>query len=400
MALNPNIILQGRTPDIMGAYGRGQEMGARGNEIQRQNKLAQLYQQQGAQIFAGDQNALNALAQYSPETALGIQQKRQTMERLNAQERRAMEIHAANMSEAERAAQANRVKNGLMQGFTAYQSGDLNSLNQVLSAAGEQTISSLDQFPAVAAKYEGLLEALEGVKKFSEPPKPADEYGRYVQEMRDAGQQPLSRIDFHKAKQKQSSIEVMPDGTVRVVEGGGTAGAKFTEAQSKDTVYATRARGALEMLEPVAESLTSRTSAVAEDVPLGLAKAMQSEEYQVASQAGTEFLQAILRKDTGAAITQGEIDSYGKTYLPQPGDKPKVLEAKRQARIRAINALESGMNSAQMLARDRALIKATEEIGVEAQPTDSGGLQVGVTEDGYRFLGGDPGDAKNWEKVE
>lgn len=27
------------------------------------------------------------------------------------------------------------------------------------------------------------------------------------------------------------------------------------------------------------------------------------------------------------------------------------------------------------------------------------GPQVGVTEDGYRFLGGDPGDASNWEKV-
>jgi hypothetical protein len=125
------------------------------------------------------------------------------------------------------------------------------------------------------------------------------------------------------------------------------------------------------MLEPVADALASRTERAAEMVPFGLARGMQTDDFQVAQQAGTEFLQAILRKDTGAAITQDETESYGRVYLPQPGDNAAVLEAKRQARIRAINALESGMSAQQMMARDRALIRAAEESGMAmpaAQP--------------------------------
>jgi hypothetical protein len=70
-----------------------------------------------------------------------------------------------------------------------------------------------------------------------------------------------------------------------------------------------------------------------------------------------------LRKDTGAAITEQEQSLYGKTYLPQPGDGPQVLEAKRQARIRAVEALKSGMNIQQLTVSERALIQAAERAG-------------------------------------
>lgn len=164
-------------------------------------------------------------------------------------------------------------------------------------------------------------------------------------------------------KVSESRMIMGPDGTPIMVEGDAATNFRFTETQAKDNVYSTRARGALEMLEPVAGALTSRWDRAAEYGPFGVGREFQSDDFQVAQQAGTEFLQAILRKDTGAAITKDETESYGRTYLPQPGDGAKVLEAKRQARIRAINALESGMTAQQMLARDRALIRAAEESG-------------------------------------
>lgn len=163
--------------------------------------------------------------------------------------------------------------------------------------------------------------------------------------------------------QGQEMVVYGPNGEPIMVQGPTGSSAKFTEGQSKDNVYSTRARGALEVLDPLAETLTSRVDRGAEMVPFGLARGVQSDDYQVAQQAGTEFLQAILRKDTGAAITTDETESYGRVYLPQPGDGPAVLEAKRQARIRAVNAIESGMNPSQMLARDRALLKSEIEAG-------------------------------------
>lgn len=159
-------------------------------------------------------------------------------------------------------------------------------------------------------------------------------------------------------------IESDGQGGFRMVQGVGAAGAAgkpFTEAQSKDVVYATRAKGALAALEPVAEALTGRLNRAAEMDPTGLTRGMQSDDFQVALNAGNEFLQAILRKDTGAAITAQEQALYGETYLPRPGDNEKLLKQKSEARKRAIAAIEAGMSPAQMVAQEKALQSGQQE---------------------------------------
>ena len=75
----------------------------------------------------------------------------------------------------------------------------------------------------------------------------------------------------------------------------------------------------------------------------------------MAEQAGKEFLQAILRKDTGAAITPAETSEYGSVYLPRPGDTPELLAQKRVSRMRALEAIKAGMPPAAILAQERAL---------------------------------------------
>jgi hypothetical protein len=153
------------------------------------------------------------------------------------------------------------------------------------------------------------------------------------------------------------SVEVGPDGQTRIVQGAGAGGAKpFTEGQGKDVVFSTKAKGALETFEPVADSLTSATQRAAGYDPTGIIRgAVQTPEFQVAQNSGNEFLQAILRKETGAAITQDEQILYGQVYLPQPGDGPDVLAAKKGARQRAVAAIDAGMSPEQMVAQEKAL---------------------------------------------
>ena len=165
------------------------------------------------------------------------------------------------------------------------------------------------------------------------------------------------------------TVETMPGGGVRMVQGAGVgATPTFTEGQGRDNVYSTRARGALERLEPVADALMSRGEIVAGMVPLGLARGAQTPEFQQAEAAGTEFLQAILRKDTGAAITTQEREEYGRVYLPQPGDSPEVLAARREARARALAAMESGMSQAQIAAQTRALAQTIAAVSGGGRP--------------------------------
>lgn len=56
-------------------------------------------------------------------------------------------------------------------------------------------------------------------------------------------------------------------------------------------------------------------------------------------QAAKEFLAPILRKDTGAAVTDTELAYYMDTYIPRFEDSPKVLWQKAQARDRALRRI-------------------------------------------------------------
>jgi hypothetical protein len=56
-------------------------------------------------------------------------------------------------------------------------------------------------------------------------------------------------------------------------------------------------------------------------------------------QAQRNFVNAILRKESGAAISQSEFNNAEKQYFPQPGDGPEVIAQKRQNRMAAMQSM-------------------------------------------------------------
>jgi hypothetical protein len=194
-------------------------------------------------------------------------------------------------------------------------------------------------------------------QRFAQPSRAAVPAG--IQEYEYAKQQgfPGTFQDWEASKKGGMSLQVDP-ATGQVTFQQGSNIKPMTEAQSKDTIFSTRAEGALQLLDsetkPLAKNLTEFGSATLGQMP-GVGNYMKSEGYQQAEQAGNEFLQAILRKDTGAAITPGESILYGATYLPQPGDGAQVLEQKKAARRRAVLAIKAGMTPQAILAQERAL---------------------------------------------
>lgn len=167
--------------------------------------------------------------------------------------------------------------------------------------------------------------------------------------------------DWEASKKGGMSLQVDPaTGQVSFQQGANIK--PLTEGQSKDAVYATRAEGALPTLDKYEQALTSLGDTVAGGVPV-VGNMMKSPEFQQAEQAGLEFLQAILRKDTGAAITPAETQEYGKVYLPRPGDTPETIAQKKQSRIRALEAIKAGMPPQAILAQEKALANTTEKSG-------------------------------------
>jgi hypothetical protein len=65
-----------------------------------------------------------------------------------------------------------------------------------------------------------------------------------------------------------------------------------------------------------------------------------SPEQQQVDQARRNFISAVLRKESGAAIGVDEYSNEERKYFPQLGDSDKVIKQKQEARELAIKALE------------------------------------------------------------
>ncbi len=99
-------------------------------------------------------------------------------------------------------------------------------------------------------------------------------------------------------------------------------------------------------------------------------------------QAQEDWVRAKLRKESGAAIPNDEMDREIETYFPQPGEGEEVAAQKKQARKTAEEAMQ--------ISAGRATSK---------MPEASSGPKPGTVQGGYRFKGGDPAKQSNWEKV-
>jgi hypothetical protein len=73
--------------------------------------------------------------------------------------------------------------------------------------------------------------------------------------------------------------------------------------------------------------------------PMGLGNYMTSPEYQKYDQASRDFVNAILRKESGAAIPESEFENARIQYFPQPGDTPEKIAQKQKNREIVINAM-------------------------------------------------------------
>ena len=139
---------------------------------------------------------------------------------------------------------------------------------------------------------------------------------------------------------------------------------KLTEAQSKDVGFYNRASRIVPVLERQDQALTSALSAFGGAIPLA-GNFLKSDAYRNAEQTGRELLAVILRKDTGAAVTDREMELYGAMYLPRPGDDAATIQQKRESRKTAIEGLRMGLGTAEILFRSR---EALQGANPQAQP--------------------------------
>jgi len=138
--------------------------------------------------------------------------------------------------------------------------------------------------------------------------------------------------------------EAAPTASVPL-RGKGTA---MTESQSNATAYGMRMKEANAILDDLSKKGVLK-GAVIEGVPLiggALGQALPSvlggtsATQQQVNQAKSNFITAVLRKESGAVISDSEFDREDKKYFPQVNDNAEVIKQKENARKLAIKAIE------------------------------------------------------------
>jgi hypothetical protein len=183
----------------------------------------------------------------------------------------------------------------------------------------------------------------------NKPAAPADEYGRYVEASNQRGEPPMDRFEFAKAmadaKRGDGTTVYDPVTGKPLVQIGGRNGAMPTDLSvdaGKNTGYLIRTQASNKILDKFEDQGLRWGQQSLEKVPMGLGNLARDSEFQQFDQARRDFINAILRRESGAVISETEFENGNLQYFPVPGDQQPVIDQKRKNRENAIEGIRVG----------------------------------------------------------
>lgn len=120
----------------------------------------------------------------------------------------------------------------------------------------------------------------------------------------------------------------------------------FTDVQSRAASFAVRLKEQNDIFDALIDAGYDPTNVrdqTAQGAGATYAMTTQGQQYDAAKR---NFINAQLRRESGAAIAASEFANADKQYFPQLGDSQEVIEQKRKARQTAFNAMKSEAGTA------------------------------------------------------
>lgn len=142
----------------------------------------------------------------------------------------------------------------------------------------------------------------------------------------------------------------------------------LNDTQSKALLFGSRMQAANEIIDTLAKGGKYFSTPGANGMLGGVVNMVNSKEGQQLDQAKRDFINATLRRESGAVISDPEFDNGKKQYFPQVGDAPEVIEQKRQNRLLAQRGILAEVpNSDSRVAQ----VRGTPEQRPPASPVDA-----------------------------
>lgn len=117
----------------------------------------------------------------------------------------------------------------------------------------------------------------------------------------------------------------------------------LTDAQSKAALFGSRMESSNKVLESLAGDGTT-TSIPGARAGFGIGatlNTLSSAKQQQLNQAKRDFINAVLRRESGAVIADSEFNNAEQQYFPQVGDSPQVIKQKADNRALAIRGVQA-----------------------------------------------------------
>lgn len=118
----------------------------------------------------------------------------------------------------------------------------------------------------------------------------------------------------------------------------------LTDEQAKAAGFADRMVEAGGLIDKFGNAGTGTWDTLKSAVP-GIGNRLVSNEFQQLDQAKRNFVNALLRRESGAAISSDEFDNANKQYFPQPGDSKETIAQKANNRKTSLDAMARSAGS-------------------------------------------------------
>jgi hypothetical protein len=321
-----------------------------------QKKLAQ-----GA--YMGDQAAMSELAGVNPQLAQQIQQSKNQ----DAQQK----LQMSGMEQSQKFAAQNQ------------NSAQIDKLHEAAKTAARMPFEQAAPFLENAAKELGI----------DAPPLTQEHYNQIVSGYGDRlteaqkatleiqKQQAGTRGDYNQQmldlqNRRLDEQSLLNDARIKKLEN--PTEKPLTDSQSKALVFGSRMQESDKIINDLAAKGVTRKSdfkTAVEGAPLiggalgAVANSMQSDDQQMIDQSQRDFINAVLRRESGASISPGEFDSAKKQYFPSVGDSPAVMKQKAANRALATKSMLQEVPESQRfsMSKSTSAAKAGGVLHVDAQ---------------------------------
>ena len=160
---------------------------------------------------------------------------------------------------------------------------------------------------------------------------------------------------IHEGKDTATIRRFNPEtGQYEIISGINPSSINVKESEASSMMYGGRMQ--------MAEATLSATEGVGTDLFQSLVSrvptfgnAFVTPEFQQYDQARRNFVNAILRRESGAAIAESEFENANKQYFPQPFDDQATINQKRAARQLATQLMMASAGEGQEFATQEAM---------------------------------------------